>query len=307
MGDPLPPAWLRAVDAYVGHLRNERMLAEHTMVAYERDARQVAAFCTGFGIDDPAEVEPLVLRRYLASLLAGGSARTSVARKAAAARSFFELLTRRGLVTTDPAALLGSPKIPRTLPRVLTPEQVVALVSAPDTATPTGLRDRALLELLYATGARVAEAVGLDVDALDLSHGTARLYGKGDKERMVPVGEPACMALEAYLARGRPLLAAGAPPGSSVSQALLLNGRGGRLDARDARTAVTRAATRAGVGHVSPHTLRHSYATHLLEGGADIRTVQDLLGHVALTTTQIYTHVSRDHLRNSYEHAHPRA
>lgn len=303
----LPVAWQHALDAYILHLRDERMLAEHTLAAYSRDAGQVAAFCAGFAIEDPDEVEPLVLRRWLATLLSGGYARTSVARKASVARSFFQLLARRGLVSADPAALLGSPKTTRTLPRVLRPEQVAAVLATPEEASPAGLRDRALLELLYASGARIAEAVGLDVDGLDLARGSARLLGKGDKERVVPIGEPACLALEAYLLRGRPALAAGSGRAGSVSPALLLNRRGGRWDARDARAAVNKAGDAAGVGHVSPHLLRHSYATHLLEGGADIRTVQELLGHVALSTTQIYTHVSRDHLRSSYEHAHPRA
>lgn len=299
----LPPAWAAALDVLGVHLRDERMLAGHTVAAYLRDARQLAGFCAAHGIAAPSEVEPLVLRRFLAALAEEGYARASLARKSAAVRGLFALLARRGLVLADPAAALGSPKGERRLPKVLTVAQVERLLAAPDASTPTGQRDRALLELLYASGARVSEAVGLDVDAVDLVGATVRLFGKGSKERLVPLGEPACLALERYLGHGRQAqLVAG-----HGASALLLNGRGARLGVRDAREAVERAARAAGLGKVTPHTLRHSYATHLLEGGADLRAVQELLGHVALSTTQIYTHVSREHLRSTYERAHPRA
>jgi site-specific recombinase XerD len=300
--DVMSPAWRHALAAFVTHLRDERGLAEHTVAAYERDARQLAGFCDAFGIVDPDEVEPLVLRRWLAHLADRRYARASMARKAAAARSLFALLARKGLVAGDPAVDLGTPKGHRRLPRVLRRDQVAALLEAPPATTPVGLRDRALLELLYAAGARVAEAVGLDVDGVDLGRGLVTLHGKGDKHRLVPLGEPACLAVERWLHDGRPALA------TEVSRAALFLGvRGGRLSQRDARTAVQRAALAAGLGPVTPHTLRHSYATHLLEGGADLRSVQELLGHVALSTTQLYTHLSRDHLRSSYEHSHPRA
>lgn len=303
--DVLPCAWEHALGVYLVHLRDERMLAEHTVAAYTSDARQLAGFCAGFAIEDPEEVEPLVLRRFLAALVSAGYARATLARKAATLRSLFGLLARHGLVAQDPAAGLESPKGQRRLPRVLRPDQAHALLAAPDPATPEGLRDRALLELLYASGARVSEAVGLDLDAVDLVAATARLHGKGAKERLVPLGDPSCEALERWLADGRPALLAGASadPGAAV----FVNRRGGRLTARGAYAAVERAATRAGLAGVSPHTLRHTYATHLLEGGADLRSVQELLGHVALSTTQTYTHLSREHLRSSYERAHPRA
>jgi site-specific recombinase XerD len=303
----LPPAWLQAIEVYRSHLADERMLAAHTIRSYLSDVVQLAEFCTGFGIVDPDEVEPLVLRRHLAQLSRLGYARASVARKAAAARSFFRLARRRGLVAVDPAGDLGTPKGHRRLPKVLRPDQVQALLAAPDTSSPVGLRDRALLEVLYASGARVAEVVGLDLDAVELTRGTVRLWGKGSKERVVPLGEPACLAVERYLDGGRAALAARARAEQPQSSALLLNLRGCRLSDRAARSAVTRAATAAQLGHVTPHTLRHSYATHLLEGGADLRSVQELLGHVATATTQLYTHVSRDHVRMSYDHAHPRA
>lgn len=303
--DALPPAWVEALAVYRTHLSDERMLADHSVAAYCGDARQLAGFCAGFGIDDPDEVEPLVLRRYLAALVQSGYARTSVARKAATARSLFSFLARRGLVERDPAGLLETPKIGRRLPRVLRADQVRALLEAPDATSAVGQRDRALLELLYATGARVSEAVSLDVGDVDLVAATALLRGKGSKQRVVPLGEPACLAVERWLQDGRRELSA-CPPGPPPD-AVFLQTRGGRLSPRGAYAAVDRAARAAGLGRVSPHTLRHSYATHLLEGGADLRSVQELLGHVALSTTQNYTHVSREHLRASYEHAHPRA
>ena len=300
----LPPAWEGAVAQYGVHVRDERMLAPLTVAAYLSDVRQLAGFCASFGIDDPDEVEPLVLRRWLGALAGESYARTSLARKSAAARTFFALLLRQGLITTDPAVHLGTPKVGRRLPKALRRDQVAALLGAPPADTPVGLRDRAALELLYGSGARVSELAGLDTDAVDLSSGTARLFGKGSKERIVPLGEPACLAVERWLSGGRPVLAERA---SSPPPALFLTTRGARVSSGDLRTAVRRAAAAAGLGTVTPHTLRHSYATHLLEGGADLRSVQELLGHVALSTTQIYTAVSRDHLRASYDHAHPRA
>jgi site-specific recombinase XerD len=298
------PRWLDALSAFRDHLAHERMLAAHTVRAYVADIEQLAAFCLDFGIDDPAEVEPLVLRRHLAAMVGAGAARASVARKTASARSFFGLMARRGLVDADPAALLSTPKGGRRLPRVLRRDQVERLLAVPEPGTPDGQRDRAVLELLYASGARVSELVGLDVDAVDLATGTARLHGKGAKERLVPVGEPACIALERYLDDGRSVHVAAATTGTP---ALLLDRRGRRLPDRTARSIVERAAALAGIGHVTPHTLRHSYATHLLEGGADIRSVQELLGHADAATTQLYTHLSRDHVRSSYDNAHPRA
>lgn len=299
----LPPAWAAAIDAYTVHLRDERMLAELTISAYLRDVRQLAGFCAGFGIDDPAEVESLVLRRWLGALAAESYARTSLARKTAAARTFFVLAHRRGLVPADPSLQLSTPKVGKRLPKALRRDQVAALLAVPDPATPAGLRNRAVLELLYASGARVSEVAGLDVDAVDLTSATALLFGKGSKERLVPLGEPACVAIERWLSSGRPAFAIA----EAASPALFLSQRGARLSASDLRTIVRRTSRAAGLSNVTPHTLRHSYATHLLEGGADLRSVQELLGHVALSTTQIYTAVSRDHLRNSYDHAHPRA
>ena len=300
----LPAPWQAAVDAFAIHLRDERMVADLTVAAYLRDVKQLAGFCASFAIDDPTEVEPLVLRRWLGALAAESYARTSLARKTAAARTFFTLLHRRGLIAHDPGLQLATPKVGRRLPKALRRDQVDALLETPDASTPGGRRDRAALELLYASGARVSEISSLDVDSVDLVDATARLFGKGSKERIVPLGEPACVAIEQWLFDGRAEFAAHA---ASPPAALFLSHRGMRLSSHDLRSVVRRAAVAANLGVVTPHTLRHSYATHLLEGGADLRTVQELLGHVALSTTQIYTHVSRDHLRSSYDHAHPRA
>ncbi|MBW3621016.1 MAG: tyrosine recombinase [Actinobacteria bacterium] len=295
-------AWHTALEAFRDHLVWQRGASANTVAAYVRDVSDLARFCVELSIVDPGEVELLVLRRYLADLGERGLARATVARRASTVRSFFSFLARAGHVERDPAQLLGTPKQGRTLPRVLRPEQVAALLLVPDTSAPAGLRDRALLELLYATGARVAEACGLDLGALDLPQGLVRLFGKGQKERIVPLGEPSIDALRAYLDAGRPALS-----GGTATDALLLNGRGGRLGTRDARTIVERSGRVAGVGHVTPHTLRHSYATHLLEGGADLRAVQELLGHASLATTQRYTHLSRGQLVEIHATAHPRA
>lgn len=302
---PLPAAWRHALQAFEAHVAEERGLSPRTVAAYLGDARQLAGFCAAFGIVDPDELEPLVLRRYLAALVGQGYARTSLQRKSSACRRLFGLLARRGLVSRDPSLRLATPRGHARLPKVLRPAQVVALLEAPDASTPIGQRDRALLELLYGSGARVSEAVGLDVDAVDLASGRVRLLGKGDKERLVPLGEPACVAIERWLAVGRPeLLAAARAPDVA---ALLCSTRGARMGDRGARDVVARHAAAAGLPPTSPHTLRHSYATHLLEGGADIRAVQEMLGHVALTTTQTYTHLTREHVRSSYDQAHPRA
>lgn len=298
----IPPAWREALAAFLRAVAIDHDRSPHTVAAYRADVQQLAGFCAEHGIDAPAEVVQLVLRRYLAWLGESGYARASVARKAAAVRTFFAFCRRRGDVARDPARFLATPKQGRSLPRVLRPDQVERLLAAPDAATPLGLRDRALLELLYGAGARVAEACGLDLDAVDLPGGQLRLHGKGRKERLVPLGDPAVDALRAYLAQGRPALAAAA---GRASPAVFLGTLGSRLGTRGARTAVSRAARAAGLGRVTPHTLRHSYATHLLEGGADLRSVQELLGHATLGTTQRYTHLSRGHVREVYTAAHP--
>jgi site-specific recombinase XerD len=294
--------WDEAIELLVDHVALERGRRAATVAAYRADARDLARTCLDWGIERPDEVQLATLRRYLAVLAERGYARSTTARRASTLRVWFGLLERRGVVPSDPTLLLATPKQGRHLPRVLRVDQVVALLQAPPDDTPVGRRDRALLELLYGTGARVAEACALDLGAVDEAQQLVRLDGKGGKQRLVPLGEPAIDALRSYLTHGRAHLAAGVTSG-----ALLLNTRGTRLGTRDARSAVERAATVAGLGHVTPHTLRHSYATHLLEHGADLRQVQELLGHASLATTQRYTHLSRGRLREVHNAAHPRA
>lgn len=304
--DALPPPWRRALRAFESALAHEQGLRPRSVDAYVRDATQLATWCDGFGIVDPDEVAPLVLRRFLAELRERGLVAASLQRKAAALRSFFSVLRRKGLVEDDPAAGLATPKRGKPLPRALRRDQVDALLTLPDDGSPSALRDRALLELLYASGARISEAVGLDWVDIDLDGGLARLDGKGGKERVVPLGDPAVDALGRWAREGWGDLA-GRAHVPRPADAVLLGDRGGRLGPAQAYRIVRRAGIAAGMPSVSPHTLRHCYATHLLEGGADLRTVQELLGHVALSTTQTYTHVTREHLRSTYESAHPRA
>ncbi|MFN2556670.1 MAG: tyrosine recombinase XerC [Nitriliruptorales bacterium] len=294
------------------HIALERGRSPNTAAAYRRDAEHLARFCADQGCSQPAGVNHSLLRRFLVELAQSGYARSSIARKVSVARSFFAFLARRGYTAHDPGPMLRSPKQAQHLPRVLRPDQVAALLTSPDPATPAGKRDRALLELLYGCGARVAEACELDLGRLDLRQRQVRLLGKGRKERIVPLGEPAVDALAEYLSEGRPALAAlaAARPDrgiSAQSNAVFLNSRGGPLGVRSARTIIERAARSAGLGRVTPHTLRHSCATHLLEGGADLRSVQELLGHVSLATTQRYTHLSRGRLVEVYASAHPHA
>lgn len=302
--EPLTTAWVLAVDLLVEHHELERGRSPHTVAAYRRDALDVARTLQSWGRRSPTDVEPRVLRRYLADLDDRGYARSTLARRSSTLRGWFSLLARRGVIAADPAALLGTPRQGRHLPRVLRVDEVTRLLAAPDPATPVGLRDRALLELLYATGARVAEACGLDLGDLRHGEGLVRLHGKGGRDRIVPVGAPAVSAVARYLSEGRPVLLAAAP---EPTAALLVSTRGARLGPRDARTAVGRAAAAAGVGHVTPHTLRHTMATHLLDRGLDLRLVQELLGHASLATTQRYTHLSRGRLQEVHARAHPRA
>jgi site-specific recombinase XerD len=317
----LPPLSRHAVDTFVAHLRDERGLSGNTVAAYERDTVQFFRFAGRGGVTDPAAVDALLLRRFLAQLKTRGLAGASIARKAAALRACFRLLVRRGLVPSNPAADLGAPRRARRLPVVLKQRQVEALLARPQALDPVGLRDRAVLELLYSTGMRVGELCGLELDDVNLQSDLARVRGKGGKERLLPVGEPACLALRAYLEHGRAAMApqigprrsprrGSDPPGRDGpgERALFFNRRRRPMSPRDVRGMIERYRTGLGLpAETSPHTLRHTYATHLLEGGADLRSVQELLGHVALTTTQTYTHVSNERLRRVYEQAHPRA
>jgi integrase/recombinase XerC len=295
-----------AVEAFGRHLALERARSEHTQRAYLGDVRDLLGYAHRHGVDDLSGIDLALLRSWLAALTSAGRARSTVARRAAAARSFLSWAVRTGRIRVDPSARLLAPRRRPGLPTVLRADEAAALLQAAATAPdhhPIGLRDRAALELLYATGARVGELVGLDVDDVDLARRTARVMGKGGKERVVPFGVPAAEAVNAWLTTGRPVLA-----GPASGPALLLGQRGRRADQRQIRAAVHRLA--AGVPDLKdlgPHGLRHSAATHLLEGGADLRTVQELLGHATLATTQIYTHVSVERLKVTYEQAHPRA
>lgn len=298
-------AWTTAVDELVRHTRAERGRRPRTVDAYRRDALHVATALHAVGVADPRDVGRDELRGYLADLADAGAARATIARRTSTLRTWFALLERRGMVTEDPAALLTTPRQGRRLPRVLRHDQVVALIGAADPATSQGQRDRALVELLYASGARVEEACTLTLDRLDLTRAQVRLEGKGGKDRIVPIGSAAVDALTRYRDEARPTLLASS---ARAADGVVLRGdRGGPLGTRDARTIVTRLGQEAGVGHVTPHTLRHSFATHLLEGGADLRVVQELLGHASLATTQRYTHLSRGRLQEVHALAHPRA
>ncbi|MET7421720.1 tyrosine recombinase XerC [Dactylosporangium sp. NPDC005555] len=299
----LPDAMREAVDAFARHLAAERNRSEHTVRAYVGDVVSLLGHAARAGVTAPGDLTLAVLRGWLARRRSAGAARTSLARHAAAARTFASWAHREGLLATDPGQRLASPKAHRDLPTVLRADQAEILVTAPagrDDAV--GLRDRLVLELLYATGIRVSELCGLDVADVDRMRRVVRVIGKGDKERAVPYGLPAERALTGWLRHGRPALA-----GPASGAALILGARGGRLQPGAARRLVDGHARATGLPHTSPHDLRHSAATHLLEGGADLRSVQELLGHASLSSTQIYTHVSIERLRSAYEQAHPRA
>ena len=299
----LPPALARAADDFARHLALERGRSAHTVRAYAGDVALLLDHAARMGVTEPGELDLAVLRSWLARLRSTGAARTTLARRGSAARVFTAWAHRRGLMPTDPGALLATPKGHRPLPDVLQADEASRLVDAIDGDSPEDLRDRAALELLYATGIRVGELCGLDVDDVDRGRRVVRVLGKGNKERSVPYGGPADAAIGAWLERGRP---AWTRPGSGP--ALLLGTRGGRVDPRTIRAVVhRRLAAVPGAPDLGPHGLRHSAATHLLEGGADLRSVQELLGHATLATTQIYTHVSVERLRTSYDRAHPRA
>jgi len=293
-------------DAFALHLRAQRGLSESTVRAYLGDLEDLAAYARRHGVPELTGVDITVLRGWLASMAAAERSRATLARRGAAVRTFFAWAARTGRVAQDPALRLASARPASHLPTVLDQGSAAALLDTArvraDDGDPVHLRDWAALELLYATGARVGELCGADVDDLDLATRTIRLTGKGDKQRVVPVGELAVEAVEAWLARGRPVLAT-----ATSGPALLLGRRGGRADQRQLRQAVHDVSAAAGVSDVAPHALRHSVATHLLEGGSDLRSVQEVLGHASLATTQRYTHVTADRLRASFEQAHPRA
>jgi len=303
----LPESFVRLLGDYERHLVAERDLTPHTVRAYLGDIAGLLDHCQRAGITEVIDLDLRTLRSWLARMQTTGRSRTTIARRATAARVFTAWLHRTGRLPADPGAALGSPKKHKTLPPVLRADEAAALIrSAADLAdddTPVGLRDVAMLELLYATGIRVGELVGLDVDDVDDERRVVRVFGKGRKERSVPYGTPAGKAIDRWLAAGRPgLRVEGSGP------ALFLGVRGRRIDQRAVRELVhRRIADVPGAPDIGPHGLRHTAATHLLEGGADLRSVQELLGHASLATTQLYTHVTTDRLRRAYQQAHPRA
>lgn len=304
---------------YLDHLAVERGLSAHTVSSYRRDLRRYLSHLAAAGVTDLAGVDPTDVTGHVAALRTGADGRpplsaASAARAASAVRGLHRFAVREGLVGRDASRDVRPPVPARRLPRALPVAEVTRLLEAADPGATTGtaatlaLRDRALLEFLYGTGARISEAVGAVVDDLDLARASVLLHGKGGRARVVPVGGYACAALRAYLTRARPSLVA-AGRGTPV---VFLNARGGPLSRQSAWTVLRRAAGRAGLpvdgpSAVSPHTLRHSYATHLLDGGADVRVVQELLGHASVTTTQVYTLVTVQRLREVYATAHPRA
>lgn len=303
----LPTAYERTLDDFVGYLGAERGRTDNTVRAYVADVTKLLEFAVEHGIDELGLVDLSLLRAWLKNMVDGGASRSTMARRAAAARTFFAWCRRCGLIETNPAVRLKAPKPADHLPQVLRADQAGELMEAAGDAAadaePDHLRNRALLELLYATGIRVSELVGLDIDDVDADRNTVRVLGKGNKERVVPFGAPAATAVDDWLRRGRPALS-----GPHSGPALFLGVRGRRLDPRQVRRVLDRLlAGLAEPVRLSPHGLRHSAATHLLDGGADLRTVQELLGHSSLATTQIYTHVSTERLKSSYRQAHPRA
>ena len=285
---------------FTAYLQTERDVSPHTLAAYSSDLAQLLAFVMREKGEAASaqDIDHLLIRRYLAGL-SKDTKKSSIGRKLAAIRSFFRFLLRRGAIAGNPAELVATPKKEQRLPFHLDIDQATTLMEAPDDGQKYALRDRAILELLYSSGLRVSELTGLDIDGLDLAGGMVRVTGKGGKERIVPVGSRALQALKTYLElRGD----------YETKGALFLNTRGGRINRRSVARVVDAHVTRiAAFKRISPHTLRHTFATHMLEGGADLRAIQELLGHASLSTTQKYTHVSIDRLMEVYDKAHPKA
>ena len=304
----LPPQFEALLTSYLRHLRSQRNMAEHTVRAYRTDLLNLFTHLGRLGIDSLDKVDLRALRSWLAKQHTIGHARTTLQRRAAAARVFFAWAHETGQVTTDPAANLRSPKTTRVLPPTLDRAAAAqmldeAIASARETGGPAAARDVAILEVLYSTGIRVSELCGLDLNDLDRERRVIRVFGKGSKERTVPLGAPALRAVDAWLAKARSQLMT-----DQSGWAVFIGDRGKRIDPRVVRRIVHRSLRMTeGAPDLGPHGLRHAMATHLLEGGADLRSVQEMLGHASLATTQIYTHVTNERLRSGFEQAHPRA
>jgi tyrosine recombinase XerC len=291
----------RASEEFLRAIQVQRELSPNTIAAYDGDLAQFAEWAGRARVDRLGQIDRRLLRRYIAFLSERRLARRSIARKASALRSLFRWAIQRSLVASDPTDGLTTPKLDMPLPKALRAADAARLCELPPDDDPVGLRDRAVIELLYGSGLRVSELVGLDLDDIDLRARKITVLGKGRKERVVPIGDEALSALSTYLDAARAsFLKSGSP-------AVFLNKRGGRLNPRSVRAALDRYTSADGLPHIGPHALRHSFATHLLDGGADLRTVQELLGHESLSTTQIYTHVSTERLKAVYEQSHPRA
>ena len=291
-----------AVDRFLAYLRTERNVSPNTVRAYASDLARYLEWAERSGTD-PLGDDPRALRRYLAELDRAKYSRRTIARRLSAVRSLFAYLNREGLMSTNVASVIATPKLDARLPRLVPPDILTALLDTPGKDTPRGLRDRAILEMLYATGARVSELVGMDVGDLDSSSGQVKVTGKGDKQRILPLYREALTRVAEYQRAGRPALKP-----SPMESALFLNRSGTRLtDGGVRRMLAGHLRTLGVVSGITPHTLRHTFATHLLEAGADLRSVQDLLGHVALSTTQIYTHLGVQRLQRVHRDAHPRA
>jgi integrase/recombinase XerC len=288
---------------YVNYLEVERNASRYTIRNYTHDLLDFFTFLKNKGIKSLNEVDRLMVREYLAHLVQAGFVKSSIARRLSAIRSLYRYLLREQIVSSSPVANTTSPKLDKRLPDFLTPNEVASLLQSPDLLTPQGQRDRAILELLYASGLRVSELVSLDIEQVNLHSNEIRVWGKGAKERVVLMGEPAANALRTYLSQGRPELL-----GEKKSRAIFINRYGKRLIERRVQRILERYTAIAGIKkRVHPHTLRHTFATHLLDGGADLRVVQELLGHANLTSTQVYTHVTKSQAKKVYLAAHPLA
>ncbi len=297
------------IESYLTTITSERKYSPHTIAAYRADLYQLGAFCAAeFGPSswDAGSIDKKILRRFFGSLLEDGAARKSVRRKLAAVRSFFRFCVRRGLVTTNPALLIVAPKIEKRLPMFVDLRAMERLFAIQDTSTPAGLRDAAILEMFYGTGIRLNELIGLRLKDVDFQNGTIKVLGKGAKQRIVPLGGPAALALRNYLGRRPELMKT---DGSAEDRSVVfLTNHGRRMYPRGVNTIVGRFLARVSeVEQKSPHVLRHTFATHMLDRGADLRAVKELLGHESLSTTQVYTHVTVERLKKAYSQAHPKA
>ena len=299
-------------DAFLSYLARVRNYSPNTAAAYAQDLDCFLIWASNCGID-VLQATHRDFRRFLSSLSGAGYAKTTVNRRLSAVRSFYSWLVREGVIESNPAAVVSSPKLPKPLPHVLSQEDVEKLLVCADASTSTGALDAALVELLYASGARIGEVASLDVDRIDFSDKSVRLFGKGSKERIVPLYPAALHALDAYLAHARPVLLANhkggltAEEAADAQRALFINARGARMSERSLRARFEKLLAQAGLaGMATPHTMRHTFATEVLDGGADLRSVQEMLGHASLSTTQIYTHLTPERLREVSLQAHPR-